>query len=74
MPMQPPAGRKPRNSHRSARPQQFDGTISDPEKRRLQFHDKISRAELAFIDECGHAPPIQQPAEFARLLHTFLQA
>jgi 2-hydroxy-6-oxonona-2,4-dienedioate hydrolase len=39
-----------------------------------QFHDKISRAEIAFIDECGHAPPIEQPAEFARLLHTFLQA
>ena len=37
-----------------------------------QFCDKIGRAELAFIDECGHAPPIEQPKEFARLLHAFL--
>lgn len=37
-----------------------------------QFRDKITGAELAFIDECGHAPPIEQPKEFARLLHTFL--
>ncbi len=37
-----------------------------------QFRDSISRAELAFIDQCGHSPPIEQPEEFARLLHTFL--
>jgi pimeloyl-ACP methyl ester carboxylesterase len=37
-----------------------------------QFCDEIGRAELAFIDECGHAPPIEQPKEFARLLHGFL--
>jgi pimeloyl-ACP methyl ester carboxylesterase len=37
-----------------------------------QFCDKIRRAELAFIDECGHAPPIEQPGQFARLLHAFL--
>ncbi len=37
-----------------------------------QFRDKISRAKLAFIDDCGHAPPIEQPKEFARILHAFL--
>jgi pimeloyl-ACP methyl ester carboxylesterase len=37
-----------------------------------QFCHKIRGAELAFIDECGHAPPIEQPKEFARLLHAFL--
>lgn len=37
-----------------------------------QFCEKIGRAELAFIDECGHSPPIEQPKEFARLLHAFL--
>ena len=37
-----------------------------------QFQEKIPHAELAFIDECGHAPPIEQPEEFARLLHGYL--
>ena len=37
-----------------------------------QFCDNIRSAELVFIDQCGHAPPIEQPREFARLLHTFL--
>lgn len=37
-----------------------------------QFRDRIRHAELTFIDECGHAPPIEQPKEFARLLHSFL--
>ncbi len=37
-----------------------------------QFLQHITRAELAFIDRCGHAPPIEQPSEFARLLHSFL--
>lgn len=37
-----------------------------------QFCDHISSAELVFIDECGHAPPIEQPDEFARVLHEFL--
>ena len=37
-----------------------------------QFRDNIPRAELAFIDQCGHAPPIEQPKQFAHLLHTFL--
>jgi pimeloyl-ACP methyl ester carboxylesterase len=37
-----------------------------------QFCDHIARAELAFIDHCGHSPPIEQPEVFARLLHGFL--
>lgn len=37
-----------------------------------QFCDHIPTAELVYIDRCGHAPPIEQPDEFARLLDTFL--
>lgn len=37
-----------------------------------QFCDYIPTAELVFIDQCGHAPPIEQPDEFARVLDTFL--
>jgi 2-hydroxy-6-oxonona-2,4-dienedioate hydrolase len=37
-----------------------------------QFRNGIQHADLTFIDECGHAPPMEQPAEFARLLYAFL--
>jgi pimeloyl-ACP methyl ester carboxylesterase len=37
-----------------------------------QFHEHLPHAQLTFIDQCGHAPPIEQPKEFARLLHVFL--
>jgi len=37
-----------------------------------QFCEHIANAELVFIDQCGHAPPIEQPEEFARILHDFL--
>jgi 2-hydroxy-6-oxonona-2,4-dienedioate hydrolase len=37
-----------------------------------QFCDHITSAELVYIDQCGHAPPIERPDEFARLLHDFL--
>ncbi len=37
-----------------------------------EFCDKIPNAELVFIDDCGHSPPIEQPDQFARLLHAFL--
>ena len=36
------------------------------------FRDNIHNARLVFIEECGHAPPIERPEEFARLLHAFL--
>jgi len=38
-----------------------------------QFFGSIQNARLAFIDRCGHAPPIEQPEAFARLLHAFLK-
>jgi pimeloyl-ACP methyl ester carboxylesterase len=37
-----------------------------------QFCEKIRNSELVFVDQCGHSPPIEQPDEFARLLHAFL--
>jgi pimeloyl-ACP methyl ester carboxylesterase len=38
-----------------------------------EFHEGIPNARLAFIEECGHAPPIEQPDEFARLMREFLE-
>ena len=38
-----------------------------------QLCDNIPNAELVFIDHCGHAPPIEQPEAFARLLYAFLR-
>ncbi|MFO7904477.1 MAG: alpha/beta fold hydrolase [Planctomycetota bacterium] len=37
-----------------------------------QFREHIPEAELCFIDQCGHAPPIEQPEKFAHLLDEFL--
>lgn len=37
-----------------------------------QFHEHIPDAELVYLEQCGHAPPIEQPEQFARVLHTFL--
>jgi pimeloyl-ACP methyl ester carboxylesterase len=37
-----------------------------------QFCEHIHLAELAFIDRCGHSPPIEQPEAFSRLLHAYL--
>lgn len=38
-----------------------------------KFHDLIPNSELAFIDLCGHAPMMERPAEFNRLLLSFLE-
>lgn len=38
-----------------------------------EFHEGIPNARLAYIEECGHAPPIEQPDEFARLMREFLR-
>jgi pimeloyl-ACP methyl ester carboxylesterase len=38
-----------------------------------EFRRHIKSAELTFIDACGHAPPIEQPQQFAQILHTFLR-
>ncbi len=38
-----------------------------------QFSEHIADSQLVFIDECGHAPPIEQPKQFTRLLKSFLR-
>lgn len=37
-----------------------------------EFHKLIPNSELHFIDKCGHAPMMEQPAEFNVLLDKFL--
>jgi pimeloyl-ACP methyl ester carboxylesterase len=39
-----------------------------------QFCEHIPTSELAYIDRCGHSPPIEQPQAFSRLLHAYLRA
>lgn len=48
-----------------------DDTITPPFVAE-QFRNHIAGAELVFLDRCGHAPPIERPDEFARVLHEFL--
>ena len=36
------------------------------------FQSRITDAELKFIDNCGHAPNLEQPEEFGRVLQEFL--
>ena len=38
------------------------------------FHKLIPNSELAFIDECGHAPIMEVPAAFNEILEKFLKA
>lgn len=38
-----------------------------------EFRKLISNSELHFIDKCGHAPMMEVPHEFNRILHSFLQ-
>ena len=37
-----------------------------------EFHRLIPNSELHFVDKCGHAPMMEVPAEFNRILHKFL--
>jgi len=37
-----------------------------------QFHEGIGNSELKFIERCGHAPPMEQPEEFTRIVGEFL--
>ncbi len=37
-----------------------------------EFHRLISSSELHFVDKCGHAPMMEQPAQFNEILHKFL--
>lgn len=38
-----------------------------------EFHKLIPNSELHFIDKCGHAPMMEVPDEFNRIMHDFLQ-
>src|ERR671912_233826 len=38
-----------------------------------EFQKLIPNCELYFIDKCGHAPMMEVPDEFNRILHLFLQ-
>lgn len=37
-----------------------------------EFQRLIPKSELHFVDQCGHAPMMEVPAEFNRILHKFL--
>src|SRR5205085_6744336 len=37
-----------------------------------EFHKLITSSELHFVDNCGHAPMMEQPGEFNEILHKFL--
>ncbi len=37
-----------------------------------KFHELIQGSELHFIDQCGHAPMMEEPVVFNRLLEAFL--
>lgn len=37
------------------------------------YHRAIAGSRLEIIERCGHAPQIEQPAEFARVVASFLQ-
>lgn len=37
-----------------------------------QFHDKMTQSQIAWIDNCGHAPMMEYPQEFAKYLLPFL--
>jgi 2-hydroxy-6-oxonona-2,4-dienedioate hydrolase len=37
-----------------------------------EFHKLIKNSELHFMEECGHAPMMEKPQEFNRLLQNFL--
>lgn len=38
-----------------------------------KFHELIPHSELHFVEECGHAPMMEKPEEFNRILKSFLQ-
>ena len=38
-----------------------------------EFKERLPLAELEFIDECGHAPTLEKPHEFNRIVERFLQ-
>lgn len=48
-----------------------DDTITPPFVAE-QFREGLPNARLVYIDDCGHAPPIEQPLQFSRILRKFL--
>ena len=38
-----------------------------------EFRDRIPQAELHYIERCGHAPMIEQPEDFNRIMLNFLR-
>jgi pimeloyl-ACP methyl ester carboxylesterase len=39
-----------------------------------EFKAGLKNARLVFLDRCGHAPPIERPREFSRVLRGFLRS
>ncbi|WP_158824837.1 alpha/beta fold hydrolase [Mucilaginibacter lacusdianchii] len=39
----------------------------------VEFNQLLPKSELHWIDQCGHAPMMEQPEEFNRLLRKFLE-
>ncbi len=48
-----------------------DGEITPPDVAR-EFSERLPNARLHFIDRCGHAPMMERPAQFNRLMRSFL--
>jgi pimeloyl-ACP methyl ester carboxylesterase len=40
----------------------------------FEFHDLLPRSELVFLRQCGHAPMIERPEEFSRVLKRFVRS
>jgi len=38
-----------------------------------EFEEGLEDAKLVFLERCGHAPPIEQPEKFSRVLRRFLR-
>jgi pimeloyl-ACP methyl ester carboxylesterase len=49
-----------------------DDKITPPEVA-VEFHEELPDSELHWIDHCGHAPMMEQPLEFNRILKRFLE-
>jgi len=49
-----------------------DDKITPPEVA-VEFHEELPDSELHWIDHCGHAPMMEQPVEFNRILKGFLE-
>ncbi len=48
-----------------------DDKVTPPEVA-VEFHEMLPKSDLTWIDKCGHAPMMEQPAEFNEALKEFL--